>query len=878
MTAKSLALYKSKRNFEETAEPSGDDQVVPADYPRFVVQKHDATRLHYDLRLELDGVFKSWAVTKGPSTDPKDKRLAVEVEDHPLDYGDFEGTIPKGQYGGGTVMLWDRGFWTPEGTTDPAKALRKGELKFTLAGEKLKGSWVLVRMRRDRDGSKRNNWLLIKHGGDEGAEQALDAADEDRSVASGRTLAEIAENTGPRPTPFMKAKAPATRARAKAAPRKRAKALKASSKSARRSSSSGGDPLPSFVPPQLCKIQSRPPQGEGWVHEIKLDGYRMQMRVENGRARLLTRKGLDWSDRFPELATAGKALPDCIIDGEVVALDANGVPDFAALQAALSERRTHALVYFVFDLLFDQTHDLRPLPLKARKQRLKDILAEKGLDEAGNVRFLDHLDHPGDAVLQSACRMEFEGIVSKQNMAAYKSGRTEAWIKSKCRIGHEVVIGGWSGSVRHLRSLIVGVWRGPHFVYVGRVGTGFNARNTGPLLAKLKSLVTDKRPFEGKEAPRKQADWTWVEPQLVCEIEYAGWTGAGMVRQAAFKGIREDKPASEVRAEKPVPVEQAAMPAPKVTSVRAAKASAPVAKGSAVVMGLAISKPEKVLWPAAKGEPAFTKLDLAQYLEAVGPWMMKHLEGRPCSIIRAPDGIESERWFQRHATAGMSNLITSVKVRKEREAYIQFDRIEGLIAAAQMAAVELHPWNSAPGDPERPGRLVFDLDPGDDVKFSDVVVAAKEMRERLDALGLVSFCKTTGGKGLHVVTPVKAGDRTNWDQTKAFAQAVCLQMAKDSPERYLVNMSKRLRTGKIYLDYLRNDRTSTAVAVLSPRARPGAPVSMPLTWAQVRQDLDPSRFTMRTVPALLAKTAAWRDYDDGERPLEAAMRKLVGKR
>ena len=866
MASKGLTLYRQKRDFEKTAEPSGDDGVVASEYPRFVVQKHDATRLHYDLRLELDGIFKSWAVTKGPSTDPKDKRLAVEVEDHPLDYGDFEGTIPKGQYGGGTVMLWDRGFWMPEGTADAAKALLKGELKFTLAGDKLKGSWVLVRLRRDRDGGKRSNWLLIKHGGDDGAEQALDAAEDDRSVASGRTLDEIARNEGPSPKAFMKARA----VPAPAAPRGKTTSVKAPARA--KSGAGRGAAIPAFVPPQLCKAQTKPPQSEGWVHEIKLDGYRIQMRVEGGRAQCLTRKGLDWSDRFPALVTACRTLPDCILDGEVVALDRNGVPDFAGLQAALSEARTENLVYFVFDILFDRTSDLRALPLKARKQRVREVLSEAGLAETGPVRYLDHLEHPGDAVLRSACRMEFEGIVSKKVMSHYKSGRTEAWIKSKCRVGHEVVIGGWSGSHRHLRSLMVGVWRGPHFVYVGRVGTGFNARNTGPLLAKLKALATETRPFQGKDAPRKQADWTWVEPKLVCEIAYAGWTGSGMVRQAAFKGLREDKPAREVRAEMPAPAEDAAGMVPAQKPAPRARAN-----GSAVVMGLAISKPDKVLWPAHGDEPPVTKIDLARYYEAVAGWMMPHLEGRPCSIIRAPDGIESERWFQRHATAGMSNLITSVKVRSEREAYIQFDRAEALIAAAQMAAVELHPWNSAPGEPERPGRLVFDLDPGDDVPFAEVVTAAKEMRARLEAIGLVGFCKTTGGKGLHVVTPVSAADGTTWAKAKTFAQTVCAAMAKDSPDRYLVNMAKRLRRGRIYLDYLRNDRTSTAVAVLSPRARPGATVSMPLAWSQVRQDLDPARFTVRTVPKLLAKTAAWRDYGRATRSLDAAMRKLAGR-
>lgn len=868
MPDKALTLYRSKRNFTRTAEPKGDDAVKAARYPRFVVQKHAATRLHYDLRLELDGVFKSWAVTRGPSTDPKDKRLAVEVEDHPLDYGDFEGTIPKGQYGGGTVMLWDRGFWTPEDETDPAQALRKGELKFTLAGEKLKGSWVLVRMRRDRDGGKRTNWLLIKHGGDEGAAPELSAAADDRSVASGRTLDEIARNEGPRPAVFMK---PARKSATTRAP-------------AHRGHAAG---LPRFVPPQLCTAQARPPQGEGWVHEIKLDGYRVQVRVERGRAQLLTRKGLDWSARFPELADACRRLPDCILDGEVVALDHHGMPDFAGLQAALSEARTGNLVYFAFDMLFDRTNDLRALPLQARKQQLQDVLAEAGLTDTGLVRYLDHLEQPGDAVLHSACRMAFEGIVSKQKQSHYTSGRAKAWIKAKCRIGHEVVIGGWSGSTRHVRSLLVGVYRGPHFVYVGRVGTGFNARNMGPLLVKLRAHVTGTCPFEGKEAPRKQADWTWIEPNLVCEIAYAGWTGAGMVRQAAFKGLREDKPAREVRAETPaapeMPMPEVSMPEvsmPEVSKRAKAKgkATSGSAAGRAVVMGLVVSKPDKQLWPAHVAEPAVTKLDLARYYEVVAPWVMPHLQGRPCSIIRAPDGIAGERWFQRHASAGISTLVTTVKVRSERTPYIQFDSAESLIAAAQMAAVELHPWNNAPGEPERPGRLVFDLDPGDDVPFENVVKAAREMRDRLAALGLESFCKTTGGKGLHVVTPVSAADGITWDQAKAFAQGVCAVMAKDSPQHYLVNMAKRLRQGRIYLDYLRNDRTATAIAVLSPRARPGATVSMPLTWPQVRADLDPARFTVRTVPALLAKTSAWRGYDRAARPLAAAMRKLTAKR
>jgi bifunctional non-homologous end joining protein LigD len=887
--ADQLSLYRTKRDFSKTAEPSGTTKTAPSKQRRFVIQKHDATRLHYDLRLELDGVFKSWAVTRGPSLDPKDKRLAVEVEDHPLDYGDFEGTIPKGQYGGGTVQLWDRGTWSCD---DPELGFRKGDLKFTLDGEKLHGGWVLVRMRHDRSGGKRTNWLLIKHR-DEYAKEGSDndILDMDKSVASGRSMEQIAQGKGRGPKPFM------TRAAARAraddvwnsnqglAADARGKTGKPKTKTATtpreiiKASTRTVRDMPEFIAPQLCKSVARPPSGADWVHEIKFDGYRVQMRIENGEAALRTRKGLDWTDKFAAIAKAGGKLPDGIIDGEIVALDHNGSPSFAALQAALSDGKTDHLVFFVFDLLFAGHEDLRRLPLLERKKRLKALL--NGKNGKGVIRYVEHFETGGDAVLKSACQLSLEGIISKKSDAPYRSGRGESWTKAKCRAGHEVVIGGWKTTGGKFRSLMVGVPRNGHLAYVGIVGTGYGQAVVKQIMPALKAATAKQNPFGGKNAPKKTTGVHWVKPELVAEIEFAGWTNDSMVRQASFKGLRKDKAPDDVVVDEPssAPVAEPASrgkPA-KRPMKRTAMARADRSTGDgSTVMGVVISKPDKALWPdGGDGEPV-TKLDLAHYFESVGEWMIDHIKGRPCSIVRAPDGIHGETFFQRHASAGMSNLFEQVTVSGDRKPYVQIDRIEGLVAAAQIGGLELHPWNCAEGEPDVPGRFVFDLDPAPDVDFNEVIDTAREMHERLTAVGLESFCKTTGGKGIHVVAPLKDAkkDRIDWKRAKAFAQAICQQMAADNPERYLLNMSKKQRKGKIFLDYLRNDRTSTAVAPLSPRAREGATVSMPLTWAQVRRGLDPKTYTMRTAPALLKKSKAWADYDRAARSLKAAMAKF----
>jgi len=484
---------------------------------------------------------------------------------------------------------------------------------------------------------------------------------------------------------------------------------------------------------------------------------------------------------------------------------------------------------------------------------------------------VDHFETGGEAVLQSACRMSLEGIVSKRLDAPYRSGRSDDWRKAKCRAGHEVVIGGWTGEAGQLRSLLVGAYAEGKLVYVGKVGTGFSRDKAARVMPRLEQLATDSSPFSGPGAPRKAADVHWARPELVAEIEFAGFTGGGKVRQAAFKALREDKPADEVVAERPTPAAEAPTPEPR-------PATAPRGKkpGDNVVLGVALSNPDKPLWPDDGAGRPITKLDLARYLEAVGPWMMRHLKGRPCSIIRTPDGVfAEERFFQRHAGKGSSALITEVEVFGDHKPYMQFDRIEALIAMAQVAAVEFHPWNCQPFQPEVPGRLVFDLDPDEGLPFERVIEGALQVKARLEALGLEAFCKTTGGKGLHVVTPLADGKgNVDWPTAKKFAQDVCLAVAAEAPDRYVVNMAKAKRVGRIFLDYLRNDRMSTAVAPLSPRARPGAPVSFPLTWKEVKPGLDPKRYTLRSAPGLLRKTKAWADYCDAERPLADAIRKL----
>ena len=868
-----LETYQSKRRFGETPEPKGAKTRRKGGAPlRYLIQRHAATRLHYDLRIEHDGVLKSWAVTKAPSRDPAVKRLAVEVEDHPMDYGSFEGTIPAGNYGAGTVQMWDTGSWTPQHPETLEADFAKGSVKMTLDGERLKGGWALVRLKSDRGKpSRRNNWLLIKEKDEYAVPGEGDANMEiDASITTGRSLAEIAE--GRKTWGSSKKTNRAAPPKPKARPAVTSQASKPHA----------------FVPIQLCKIADYPPHSAGWAHEIKFDGYRLQVASGGGRATVRTRKGLDWSAKFPELAADAAQWPDAVVDGELCALAENHMPDFSALQARISDGQTGELVYFAFDLLFEGSEDLRKLPLSHRKARLQAWIDRIPKAARKRIRYVDHFATTGQAILESACRMDLEGVISKKLDAPYSAGRSTTWLKSKCRGGDEVVIGGWTSEGDRFRSLIVGVQdedakEGGGLRHLGRVGTGYNQTLLKTLLPQLKAAETDKSPFVGKGAPKKSraAGVTvhWVKPVLVAEVEHGGYTDTGSLRQAAFKGLREDKPPAEVTERPHAPVDPAKEPGKHSASTRLPMpgngSGKAVGKGKLVVSGVTISNPDKVLWPAVDGRPAITKADLVRYYEAAAERILTHVADRPTSIIRAPEGIGGEKFFQRHAMPGSNPRLKLIDV-KERKPYVGVVDIGGLVAIGQSGGLELHPWGCKPGDPETPDQITFDLDPDEGLDFGDVIAAAKVVKAKLEGLGLPSFVKTTGGKGLHVVVPIKADARSavSWDQAKAFAKAVAELVRADAPDRFTTTLAKKARGGKIFIDYLRNGRMATAVAPWSARARPGAGIAFPLSWGQVRAGLDPTAFNLWTWPALLKKPDPWAGFRAAAVSLKPVLKKL----
>ena len=628
--------------------------------------------------------------------------------------------------------------------------------------------------------------------------------------------------------------------------------------------------MPVFVEPELCRVIAVPPGSSGWVHEVKFDGYRMQLRVAKGDARLRTRRGLDWTERFPEIARNAERFPDCMIDGEIVALDDRHISDFAALQQALSDEKTGGLIFYAFDLLFREGRDLRKEPLSARKAALEAFLYRHARSTS-RIRFVGHLASRGEAVLNAACRMGLEGVISKRLDSPYRSGRGDAWTKAKCRGGQEVVIGGWWGDRKNLRSLLAGAYRGKEFHYLGGVGTGFNARNAAEVLEALRPLEQKRSPFAGANEPPHAADIHWVKPKVVAEVEFSNFTATGMLRQASFKGLREDKFARSVVVEPAPGLKETARETGMARSARKKGNS-----GEPEVAGIRISNADKQLWPASKSTAPVTKLDLARFYETIASRILPHIEGRPLSVVRAPDGVGGQHFFQRHELAGPFGTI---KVKGETKPFLMVDDEEALVALAQAGVLEMHPWGSKKGEPETPDRLIFDLDPAPDVKFDRVIATAKEMRERLAKLGLELFVKTTGGKGLHVVTPIKGSSRhkLTWPIAKNFAQALCKLMEQDSPHLYTTTIAKKARGGKIFLDYLRNDHFATAVAPWSPRARLGAPVAVPLEWSKLRAGLEPARFHVGNAQSWLKAGDPWKDLGKSAVPLEAAIRKLTQK-
>jgi bifunctional non-homologous end joining protein LigD len=645
--------------------------------------------------------------------------------------------------------------------------------------------------------------------------------------------------------------------------------------------------MPPFIEPELARVVDVPAGGSLWVHEIKFDGYRMQLRVEKKRAVLLTRKALDWSHRFPETVAEARALPDCILDGEIAALDSRGISNFGDLQSALSDGKTAGLVYFVFDLLFLNGRDLRGLPLTERKAQLEQLLADK-LPGSSRIRYVEHYESSGKEMLEAVCRMGLEGVISKRADAPYKSGRGHDWTKAKCRGGQEVVIGGWRGDANNLRSLLAGAYRDGQFLYMGRIGTGYNVKSAGELLRKLRPLEIPRPLFSNIADVPRARDLHWVEPKLVAEVEFGTITAGGILRQASYKGLREDKAAKSVVFEpQPAatePKDHMSQSAPTSGKGKSAPRALVVGNKSVVsghkglsVRGVAISNPDKELWPTTKDSPAVTKAELVRFYEMAAPRILPHIAGRPLSIVRAPDGIGGEQFFQRHVVPGLQAYAKPIRIAGDSKPYFSIDTEEGLVALGQVAVLELHPWGAKPGAPEIPERLIFDLDPAPDVAFDSVIAAAKDMRTHLAHLGFTPFVKTTGGKGLHVVIAIKGAPRKplTWTEAKEFSRDVCLQMEREAPGRYTTNMSKKVRGGKIFLDFLRNARTATAVAPWSPRARPGATISMPLPWNKLRAGIDPSQFTIPNAAKLLRAADPWKDLGASAVSLALARKRLT---
>ncbi|WPH15688.1 DNA ligase D [Variovorax paradoxus] len=842
--ANPLKRYKEKRNFGATPEPAEGGASAPG-VLQFVVQKHWATRLHYDFRIELDGTMKSWAVPKGPSYDTHDKRMAVHVEDHPIAYNQFEGEIPPRQYGAGKVIIWDKGSWTPIG--DPRKGYKAGRLKFELHGYKLRGKWTLVRMHGKADG-KQDAWLLIK----EHDEYA-------RPAAEFSVVDQFPDSVAQMPMPAAAVSAPAE---APAAPAKK-RGGKASARGMPADAVKAA--MPAKLSPLLATlVDGPPPDPENWFYEIKFDGYRLLARIDaKGGVQLVTRNGHDWSGRMPHLVRAIERmkLAPGWLDGEIVVLNESGGTDFQALQNAFDSENTRHIVYFLFDLPYYGGFDLTGVPLVERRGLLQALLAKAPPE----IRFSEIFDAPPEDIVASACKIGLEGVIGKRKNSTYASRRSPDWIKLKCSQRQEFVIGGYTdpkGSRVGIGALLIGVHddKGDLF-YAGAVGAGFNGRTLADMLERLKPLGIDERPFKNPTENDRRAHW--VKPVLLAEVTFSEWTKDGHVRHPVFHSVRSDKPAKAIVREKPVHqagTDRETEPEPEPAATMPAN--------------FKVSHADRVVDPST----GITKVEVVRFYGLVAPLMMPHLKGRPVSFVRAPQGIKGQLFFQKHLELGQMAGVRQLDAAlwPEHPELIEVAGPLGLLSAAQMNVVEFHTWNGVKTLIGKPDRMTFDLDPGEGVGWPMVLQAAELMRVVLDELGLAPFCKTSGGKGLHVVVPLRR--QYDWDTIKDFSQAIVRHMARTLPQMFVAKSGPSNRVGRIFIDYLRNGFGATTICAWSVRARPGMGVSVPVEWQEVPTLASGAQWTLRNIHARLDRgNDPWVGYAKAAKSPGAAM-KLLGFR
>ena len=889
----SLTDYHRKRNFKKTAEPEGKEEEgqgkTSKNIRKFVVQKHAASHLHYDFRLELDGVLKSWAVPKGPSMNPKDKRLAMQVEDHPIEYGDFEGVIPEGEYGGGTVMLWDQGEWEPlqEGD-DPLKHWSDGSMKFRLKGQRLTGSWALVRMKGGKYGDNKKSWLLIKERDDEATDNGSVTEKFAESVTTARDMEGIAEGKK------SEGKTAGEEGGLRVWTSKKAAARTATELDVKSVNGAKKASMPAKLKPQLATLVKSAPEGPKWVHEIKFDGYRFLAFIEKGKVSLITRNGKDWTEKFSGIATSLARLPveSAIVDGELVAIDSEGVTRFQLLQNSLQGVENPALGFYAFDLVYLNGYSLKSASLEDRKallRQLMDVYSEKD-----DIHFSEHFSESGEIVWEKACKMGLEGIVSKDLTAGYVEKRSQAWVKVKCSNRQEFVIGGFtepSGSRAGFGALLVGFYDANNELrYAGKVGTGFNDELLKKMHGQLQKLEQKKTPFVNSPS----GSWTrrvhWVNPELIGEVAYTEMTDEGMLRHPSFQGLREDKKAKAVKMEvgknlkengssKAGKAKSSSKAAPKQKNKKAKSPKAPAAETEAAnVAEVKLTHPDKVLFPDEK----YTKQDLWDYYSAVADRAYPWLANRPITLVRCPEGRSKPCFYQRHNKVGTMAGIepVDIEIKGGNEKYIYLAEPAGLRTLVQQSTLEIHGWQCKADDVERPDRIIFDVDPSEEVDWAGVVKAAKTLKGLLEKCGFKTFVMTTGGKGLHVVVPLKPA--AGWDAVVGFAQAIARYLETVDPENYTANLSKKKRVGKVFVDYLRNNKTASAVLPYSTRARPGATVATPLRWSEATASLDPRKFDMKTVPRRIAsqKSDPWQGFEKARKELDydAVIERLQGQK